>query len=114
MFQAEEVTIEISNAWDGYLGGFREIAGGLLTAFMVIAVIAALSWIVVGAFERLAHFRGDGFNKVVSILITVCLVGSLVSGVTFFSEKFGSLNFSITENNDPIDLENPLEKDDGS
>ena len=86
---AEGASVGISQEWADFLGPFTSIAGSLLAVFLVALVIVLAVWLGAAAFTHMG--KTQAFKRIIGILTTAALAGSLVSlmGWTIASPKDG-------------------------
>lgn len=86
---AEGASVGISQEWADFLDPFTSIAGSLLAVFLVCLVIVLAVWLVAAAFTHMG--KTQAFKRIIGILTTAALAGSLVSlmGWTIASPKDG-------------------------
>ncbi|KDS93572.1 hypothetical protein DHOM_04980 [Dermabacter hominis 1368] len=98
------VRIGIDNAWEEFLAPFRSLAGSVLMLCLALGVGAVVVWVCVGMFQKLAHMRGEAFNRVIGIVVAMSIAGSLASGVLWASNRFGSQYIPVVEHPGGIDI----------
>lgn len=83
-----------SGGWGG-LTVLREAAGAMMTVGVIVAVGAVAFWIAVGTFQRLSSIRGDGFNRVIGIVVSAGLLAALPQAVMWGTSLLGEITIPV-------------------
>lgn len=87
-----DTTVKVDTAWEPYLARLQDVAGGLLAVGVVVAVIAVAVWSAVSMFERFSHMRGQGFNRVIGIVLGAAFLAATPAAVAWGAELIPSIN----------------------